>query len=331
MILRLVNLSPIALFSKYKSATSSGKHLESIEHGHIACLLCIFLTTDRGCDDLSIGFDRSRDRRQRELTNNKKKIKRNYHVRIYSKDIFGFNENQVKGRYGLGYILTMTRNIDSAVLNKDNATNNAKIKINNIHCYVPHYAPSLEQQGILFKHFQSETPTELQYPGQSILMKEINTQSLLNFELGTQEGVNVPIWVFVIFKQSDREYDQNLNNDTFCRLPVTSAQCIIGTERYPDSAILLNYDDDDYSQGYWQIWESLRALTKDDILQHYIIEVDFRPVKNGDKNGYNKHVFDRRYQKNFERAQPIKLELKFSENISSGLYGYGLTLTDRIG
>ena len=47
------------------------------------------------------------------------------------------------------------------------------------------------------------------------------------------------------FQQNDRQHDQNLNNDTFCRPPVTSAQCIIGTEKYPDSAILLNYNDDD--------------------------------------------------------------------------------------
>ena len=45
------------------------------------------LTTAIGCNDLSIGFDRCRDRRQRELINNKN-IKGKYHVRIYSKDIF---------------------------------------------------------------------------------------------------------------------------------------------------------------------------------------------------------------------------------------------------
>ena len=60
----------------------------------------------------------------------------------------------------------------------------------------------------------------------------------------TQEGNNIPIWTFVVFRQNDRENRQNLNNDAFRRLPVTSAQCIIGTERYPVSAILLTYDDD---------------------------------------------------------------------------------------
>ena len=55
------------------------------------------------------------------------------------------------------------------------------------------------------------------------------------------------------FQQQDRQDSQNLNNDTFCKLPAVSAQCIIGTEKYPDAGILLNYDDDDYIQGYHQI------------------------------------------------------------------------------
>ena len=61
------------------------------------------------------------------------------------------------------------------------------------------------------------------------------------------------MWIIVGFQQSDRQHDQILNNDTFYRPPVLSAQCIIGTEKYTDSAILLNYNEDDFSQGYAQI------------------------------------------------------------------------------
>ena len=94
--------------------------------------------------------------------------------------------------------------------------------------------------------------------------------------MGTQEGVNVPIWIYVSFQQTDRQRDQNLNNDTLYRMPVTSAQCIIGTEIYPDSALFLNYNDDDYSQGYGKIKEAFKAVIKDNLLQPYINEDDFR-------------------------------------------------------
>ena len=69
---RLVNLGPIVLFSISKLVTSSGKHIEEVNHAHIVCLTYILITSCRGSDDLSIGFDHSRDRRKQVLTINKK-------------------------------------------------------------------------------------------------------------------------------------------------------------------------------------------------------------------------------------------------------------------
>ena len=124
--------------------TSSGKHLEYINHAHLVCLMYKLKTTARNTDDLSIGFDRSCDRRQRELTNNKiQKVK--FHLRIYLKHVFDFPEHQETGTFGLGYKLTLTRKIDNSVLNEGKATNNGKFKINAKEWYVPLYTPSLEE------------------------------------------------------------------------------------------------------------------------------------------------------------------------------------------
>ena len=90
--IRLVNLAPIGLFSNYKLITSSGKHVENIDHAHILSLMDKLVTSSRGSDDLSIGFVRSRDRRQRELTIIKTQ-KRKFHLRIYLKEVFGFAEH----------------------------------------------------------------------------------------------------------------------------------------------------------------------------------------------------------------------------------------------
>ena len=68
--IRLGNLGPIATFSNYKLTTSSGKYLKNIDHAHLVSLLYKLLTSSRGSDVLSNGFDRVRSRRQRELTNN---------------------------------------------------------------------------------------------------------------------------------------------------------------------------------------------------------------------------------------------------------------------
>ena len=195
------------------------------------------LTSSKGSADLSIGFDRDRNRRQRELTN-KKTQKGKYHVRIYLKDVFGFAEDQERATYELGYKLTLTRKTDNAVLNKANAINNGKFKISSIEWYVPHYTPFMQQQTILSTQISNKTPTQLQYPEKCVFMKEVKTQKFWSFELGTQEGINIPTRIFVVFQQNDRQQDQNLNNDFFVRLPVISAQVVIGTEWY---LILLFY------------------------------------------------------------------------------------------
>ena len=148
--IRLVNLGPIALFSNYKLTTHSEKHLENISHAHTVSLMYKLITSSRGSDDLSIGFDRDRGRRQRELTN-KKAQKRKYHDRIYLKDVIGFAECQEKCTYRVGFKLTLTRNTDNAVLNKANTIANGKVKINAIEWYVPHYTPSMQQPAMLSK------------------------------------------------------------------------------------------------------------------------------------------------------------------------------------
>ena len=206
----------------------------------------------------------------------------------------------------MGYKLILTRNSDNAVLNKGNAINNGKIKINALEWYVPHYTPSMQQQSILSKQILNKTPTQIQYPKRSLFMKEVNTQNFWTFELGTQENVNIPTWMFVVFQQNDRQHDQNFNNDTFVRLPVISTQLAVGTERYPDCSILLNYDDDDYSQGYGQLKEAFRSLTKDDILKPYKSEDDFRTSNEGNNIGYNIYAFDIRYQKSLKTLNQSK-------------------------
>ena len=267
--IRFVNLGPIVLFSNYILTTTSGKHLEEISHAHIVSLMSKLLTSSRGSDDLSIGFDQSRDRRQKELANIKNN-KGKYHLRIHLTDVFCFAEYQEIGIYGLGYKLTLTKNTANSVVNKYNAINNAKIKFIAIEWYVPHYTVSLEECNKLMSQIVKKTPTDLNYPARSVFMKEVNTHNFWTFELGVQEGINVLIWIYVVFQQSDKQHDQNLNNDTFYITPVTTAQVVIGTEKYPDSGVLLNYNDDDYSQGYGQIKEAFRAITKDNILQPYV-------------------------------------------------------------
>ena len=175
--IKLVNLGPIALFSSFKLTTSSGKHLEDISHAHLVSLMYKLITSSKNSDDLSIGFDRSAARRRAEITNNKT-VKGKFQLRIMLKDAFGFAEHQEKATYGIGYKLTLPRNNDEAVIDKVAGIAEARIKIHHIHWYVPHYTPSMQQQGIKSEELLNKTPLELKYVERSVFMNEVNNQNL---------------------------------------------------------------------------------------------------------------------------------------------------------
>ena len=158
--LRLINLGPILLFSIFKLTSSSRKQLEAISHAHVVSPMYKLKRNAKDADDLSIGFDCSRDRKKQKVTNNKN-VKVKYHLRIMLKDVFGFPEHQERATLGLGYKLALARNKDDAVIDKAAVIADARIKNDHIHWYVPHYVPSIQQQGILSKQILSKTPKEL--------------------------------------------------------------------------------------------------------------------------------------------------------------------------
>ena len=126
------------------------------------------------------------------------------------------------------------------------------------------------------KQITNRMPTGLTYIERSVFMKQVDDQKEWQYDLGVEGSMNIPIWIIIGFQQQNRKDSQNLSNDTFCRLPVVSAKCVTNTENYPNEAILINHTDDNFNQGYGQFKEAFRALTKDNILQPYISDHDFR-------------------------------------------------------
>ena len=93
--IRLVILGPIALFSNFNLTTSSGEHLEDISHANIVSLMFKKIPSAKDSKESSLGFDRVRKRRQREITNNKNK-KGKFLITFKLKDVFGFAERPKK-------------------------------------------------------------------------------------------------------------------------------------------------------------------------------------------------------------------------------------------
>ena len=165
-----------------------------------------------------------------ELPGNKRKKEKNQ-VKKLPKDVFHNAERQDKATQSSRYRIPLTSNSDAAVLNKTETMGDARIKVDKIHWYVPHYTHSLPQYGILSKQILSKTSTELRYFERPFFRIDVIDQNFWIFELDSQQNLNVPLWIVVGFQPRDGQSSQNLGNDNFCRLPVTGSQCIIGTKK----------------------------------------------------------------------------------------------------
>ena len=64
--------------------SSSENEAENIRNAHIMCLIYIFFKSSKHKHDLSIGFHRDFDTRERDLIDNKR-TKRSYRSRFFSK------------------------------------------------------------------------------------------------------------------------------------------------------------------------------------------------------------------------------------------------------
>ena len=68
---------------------------------------------------------------------------------------------------------------------------------------------------------------------------------------------------------------QHQNIVTYYRPSVVNAQCIIGSDKFPDAGKKCNYALFRYSQAYEEIVSCFRQSAKDSILQPYLTQKEF--------------------------------------------------------
>ena len=89
----------------------------------------------------------------------------------------------------------------------------------------------------MLEHFASRAATELTYIKRSSYTNNVTTEDNWTFELVVRSNIDVSIFVLGDFMRRDQFNQQQRNNDTFYRPTVVNAQCIVGSENFPDAGI----------------------------------------------------------------------------------------------
>ena len=175
--------------------------------------------------------------------------------------------------------------------------------------------------------------TELSCIKRPVFSKLVRQQSEWPFELSVGNVCDALIYNMINFKLIDRLNFQTLHNNCFYRPPVNLTQISTGIEKYSVVGIFFDHEIDKNCLQHDQIESWLRHLSKDDMLQQYVIQNTFwthHVIAADDKTedlGKNFSVFDIRYQRNFSPAQPVKVEFKLREEVHDGKIGYAIFLT----
>ena len=232
----------------------------------------------------------------------------------------------------MGYTLSLKRNNNNDAILRSNTVDAAKISVKDIGWYIPHYTPSLENQQLVMDQLLNKDPTELYYTERSVFRKDVNTNNNWTFELGnasgnsggSYRGSESPTFIIVGFQARNKIDSQTHDNSVFDRLPISSAVCKIGSEKYPDDGIESDYDRDKYDQAYSEIENFYHLHSECNLLNPFIDLHKFR-------TNYNFYVFDLSKQKDQIASQPIRLEFKFSNQIDVADYiAYALVLTPKL-
>ena len=165
-------------------------------------------------------------------------------------------------------------------------------------------------------------------------MKDVTTENNWTSELGVGDVIDIAIHEIVRFMQRSQFNQQHQKNDKFYRPSVLNAQCILGSERYPDAGTNCNHAIDKYSQALGENVSCFRHLAEYNILQPYITQKDFITSNNyPDGNSGNKiYDFYNRYHQDYSSAQPIKVRFDFRQAVpaAKNLIGYAFLLANKL-
>lgn len=350
--LTLVNMGGIALFSEASLSTSSKKQLERIDHVYQASLMykmlsasdedeSLYFVKDDGValvvraedadatahvagniGDKTIAFNK---RRNRLINDNPEKG--TLFLNIPLSEIFGFALHQDKIIYGLGFMLTLKRASNDNAIYRLGGVDAAKIEITDIALYVPHYTTSLENQILVTEHVNNNNLTNMSYIERVMSTKSVNGNNTWTFELGVEAGMDIPIYVIVGFQTATRMGpSQEQNNGIFDRLDVIGASLKIGSERYPDNEMQIDYNRNNYVQPYDELKRFKKEYIGEQSLGPFVTYKEFKDL-------YNLYVFDIRNQKEHLSAQQIQIKFQFRtgyDAVAQNATAFALVLKNRV-
>jgi hypothetical protein len=241
--------------------------------------------------------------------------------------IFGFGE-YTKVMYGQKHSLSLTRmTSDNLAIHRANGVQDGKIVLNYIAWKVPIVKPSKAALSILDDIIIKKENIPVAFSARYSESKNVTQTRTFDWTLNVTAGIEKPRWIIVGF-QTDKNETQEQNPAVFNHVNLTRAHVNLGSDKFPDSDIITNFQTNDYSELY----EMFDNFKKEYYSFNSLVggtQVNFPAFK----SLYPLIVFDVRRQSESLQSTTIDVKLKFffSEPVPANTVAYATIISNKMG
>ena len=165
---------------------------------------------------------------------------------LYLEDIFGFCKTFKKVTKNLGFHIKFKTN-DFQNIIYSSMVDDINVTINNLYLYVPNLIPDVETQVMFNEAIQNNYKISFD---EYYTERRVISETITQWDIGSSQKVNSPKYLIGAHQTRTRADTANKNNKIaiFDNLSLQKYYVEIDSVRYPRDSVLVNYEQNDYSE-----------------------------------------------------------------------------------
>ena len=209
----------------------------------------------------------------------KRKAHKKFDLCIPLKHIFGFAKDVNKVLYGMTHTVELVkRNSFSNALLKATSVDEAKVKLTGLSLWMPRITPSPEAEAGLLKFMESNKEINTPFQQVKYFYKEFNDIKDVTWDITQFSKTDRPRHVFVGFRKTDKENNQEQNNAVYEPCAVTDISLVVNGDTYPRFPYSIDFANKKVGRVYRDLlsyrgidnkYDTGMLITKSDFLDRY--------------------------------------------------------------
>lgn len=151
-----------------------------------------------------------------------------FNFRVPLKYIFGFCEDYDKIVYGLKQTLALVRKLDDDAIFMDSATDDGKVTLEKVSCFMPHVLPADEYKLELYKKIKAKSSIPVMYRMRQCDSTSVPQSMIFSWRLSVKSSLEKPQYIIIAFR-TEKDGNQKKNASIFNHINVKNLYIMLNS------------------------------------------------------------------------------------------------------